>query len=71
MSAVSTRQQVLAALHVAVVADPASVTLAVVRASDVVVAAETVTAALLTVAVVDCAHRDRVTAIEFLGYTIP
>ena len=53
-SAVRTRQQVVAALHVAVVTNPAGVTLAVVRASDVVVTTETVRAALLTVTVVDC-----------------
>ena len=53
----STRQQVVAALHVTVVTDPASVTLAVVGSCDEVVTAETVSAALLTVAVVDCAQR--------------
>ena len=53
-SAVRTRQQVVAALHVAVVTNPAGVTLAVVRAACVVLTTQTVSTTRHLVAIVNC-----------------
>ena len=54
LRAVAARQQMVASLQVAVITNPAGVTLAVVRAAFVVLTAQTVSTTRHLVAIVNC-----------------